>query len=166
MVLVMIDNFNIVVGDVDRSIDVLREVDQWCKDNKLGMWEVSDLTRESLLAGVNEDNFCVGMIGEDSACSMILQWYDPLFWPERKENEAGYIHKLCVSRKYSGMGLAGQMVEFAVEECKKRRIRYLRLDTYWSREPLCKLYESLGFRKVGKRILKERKFALYELEIN
>jgi Acetyltransferases len=162
----MIDNFKVVVGEIDRSIVVLREVARWCEDNKMGMWKVSDLTKEHLLAGVNEENFCVGCIGEDSACSMILQWYDPLFWPEGKENEAGYIHKLCVKRKYSGMGLAGKMVEFAVAECKKRRIRYLRLDTGWGMEPLCKLYESLGFRKVGKRILKDCEFALYELEID
>jgi ribosomal protein S18 acetylase RimI-like enzyme len=162
----MSDNFNVVVGEVERSIDVLREVAQWCEDNKLGMWKVSDLTKERLLTGVSEENFCVGMIGEDSACSMILQWYDPLFWSEGKKNEAGYIHKLCVRRKYSGMGLSVKMIEFAVEECKKRKIRYLRLDTVWNRESLCKLYESLGFRKVGKRVLKQKEYALYQLEID
>jgi hypothetical protein len=42
----------------------------------------------------------------------------------------------------------------------------LRLDTGWSRAPLCMLYESLGFRRVGRRILGQREFALYELEID
>ncbi|MGF7060648.1 GNAT family N-acetyltransferase [Brassicibacter mesophilus] len=162
----MINDFNIVVGDVDTSIDVLREVAQWCEDNNIGMWKVSDLAKESLLRGATEENFCVGKIGEDNACSMILQWNDPLFWPEAKENEAGYIHKLCVTRKYSGMSLSGEMVKFAVAECKKRDIRYLRLDTGWSRKPLCKLYESLGFRRVGMRMLGDSNFALYEMEID
>lgn len=161
----MINKFTVAVGEVDASINILREVAQWCEDNKLNMWKVSDLTKERLLTGVKEENFCIGKIGEDSACAMILQWYDPLFWPDAKENEAGYIHKLCVRRKYSGLGLSGRMVKFAIEECRKRGIRYLRLDTGWNREPLCKLYESFGFRKVGKRILGEREFALYELEI-
>lgn len=164
--MVTIDNFKVVVGEVDKSIDILREVAQWCEDNKLGMWKVSDLTKERLITGVNKENFCVGMLGEDTACSMILQWSDPLFWPEATENEAGYIHKLCVRRKYSGMGLSGKLVEFAIEECKKRRIPYLRLDTGWSSEPLCKLYESFGFRKVGKKILIKREYALYELKLN
>lgn len=162
----MSDNFNVVIGEVDSSIDVLREVAKWCEDNKMNMWKVRDLTREHLLTGVNEKNFCVGKFEEDNACSMILQWHDPLFWPDAVEDEAGYIHKLCVRRTYSGMGLSRKMVEFAVAECKKRGIRYLRLDTGWSRAPLCKLYESLGFRKVGKKILGEREFALYELEID
>jgi ribosomal protein S18 acetylase RimI-like enzyme len=162
----VISDFNVVVGDVDTSIDVLREVAQWCEDNKMGMWKVNKLTKERLLCGVTEENFCIGRIGEDNACSMILQWNDPLFWPDAKENEAGYIHKLCVRRKYSGMGLSGNMVEYAVSECKRRDIRYLRLDTGWNRAPLCRLYESLGFRKVGKRILGEREYALYEMEID
>lgn len=162
----MVNGFNVVVGDVDASIDVLREVAQWCEDNNMGMWKLSDLTKESLLCGVTEENFCIGKIEGDNACSMILQWNDSLFWPEAKENEAGYIHKLCVRRVYSGIGLSGKMVNFAIAECKKRDIRYLRLDTGWSREPLCKLYESLGFRRVGMRILGDSKFALYEMEID
>jgi ribosomal protein S18 acetylase RimI-like enzyme len=162
----MIDNFNVIVGDVDISIEILREVAQWCEENRMNMWKVSDLTKERLLVGVKKENFCVGKIEEENACSMILQWYDPLFWPEAKENEAGYIHKLCVRRKFSGMGLAVKMVEFATSQCKKRGIRYLRLDTGWSREPLCKLYESLKFIRVGKRILGESEFALYEKEID
>jgi len=162
----MINDFKVVVGDVDASIDVLREVAQWCEDNNMGMWKVAELTKDRLLCGVSEENFCIGRIGGDNTCSMILQWYDPLFWPEAKENKAGYIHKLCVRRKYSGMGLSGKMVEFAVAECKKRGIRYLRLDTGWSRKPLCKLYESFGFRKVGKQIIGEREFALYEMKID
>lgn len=162
----MSDNFNVAVGEVDSSIDVLREVAQWCEDNDMNMWKVGDLTKERLLNGVNEKNFCVGKLGKDNACSMILQWHDPLFWPEAEDNEAGYIHKLCVRRKYSGMGLSGKMVEFAIAECINRGIRYLRLDTGWNREPLCRLYESLGFRRVGRRIVGEREFALYELEID
>jgi ribosomal protein S18 acetylase RimI-like enzyme len=61
--------------------------------------------------------------------------------------------------------LSAKMVEFAVAECMKRGIRYLRLDTGWSREPLCKLYENLGFKRIGKKILGEREFALYEKEL-
>jgi ribosomal protein S18 acetylase RimI-like enzyme len=162
----MADSFIVVAGEVDNAIDILREVAQWCQDNKMNMWKLSDLTKERLLTGVRPENFSVGKIDGDNACSMILQWCDPLFWPDAKENEAGYIHKLCVRRKYSGMGLSGKLVEYAVAECRKRGIRYLRLDTGWSREPLCKLYERLGFRKVGKRILGESRFALYEMEID
>ena len=162
----MTDSFKVVAGDVDNAIDILREIAQWCEDNKMNMWKVRDLTKEHLIVGVSSENFCVGKIGEDNASSMILQWYDPIFWPEAKENEAGYIHKLCVRRKYSGMGISGKMVEYAVAECKKRGIRYLRLDTGWSREPLRNLYENLGFKSVGKRILGERHFVLYEMEID
>lgn len=162
----MSNDFNIVVGDVDTSIEILREVAEWCEDNMLDMWNVADLTKDRLLKGIAEDNFFIGRIGEDNACSMILQWHDPLFWPEAKENEAGYIHKLCVRRKYSGIGLSGMMVEFAISECRKRGIRYLRLDTGWGRAPLCKLYESLGFMKVGKRTLVDREYALYEMKID
>lgn len=162
----MIDNFYVVTGEVDRAINILIEVAQWCEENKIGRWKVSDLTKERLTAGVNNEDFCVGRFENEDACSMILQWYDPLFWPEAKENEAGYIHKLCVRRKYSGLKLSGRMVEFAIAECKRKGIGYLRLDTGWSNKVLCNLYESLGFSKFGKKTIGTNEYALYEMKID
>jgi ribosomal protein S18 acetylase RimI-like enzyme len=97
---------------------------------------------------------------------MILQWYDPVFWPQANEFEAGYIHKLCVREKYTGRKISRLMVDFAVDECRERGIHYLRLDTGWGNKRLCELYESLGFVKVDKYMLGDRAFALFEMRID
>jgi ribosomal protein S18 acetylase RimI-like enzyme len=110
-------------------------------------------------------NFCVGKVGNNNAAAMILQWQDFLFWPQFKADESGFIHKLCVRRNYSGQGLSCKMVAYAIEECKKKDIRYLRLDTGWHRQKLCDLYESLGFVKVGKKTIGDMDYALYEMKI-
>lgn len=58
------------------------------------------------------------------------------------------------------------MVEFAIDECRKRNIGLLRLDTGWNKIKLRYLYESLGFELVGKIVLDDRgEFALYEMNI-
>jgi hypothetical protein len=58
------------------------------------------------------------------------------------------------------------MVEFAIEECGKRNIGFLRLDTGWNKIKLRDLYESLGFELVGKILYDDRGgFALFEMKI-
>ncbi len=162
----MINDFKIVKGDVETAISIMKEVAKWGRSAGLNVWKDEYLTREKLMVGIEEDNFCIGKFSDDNACCMILQWKDTLFWPNAKENEAGYIHKLFVRREYSGIGLSRKMVEFAIEECRRRNIHYLRLDTGWNKKKLCNLYCSLGFELVGKTLLSDRgEFALFEMKI-
>lgn len=102
----MIDNFKVLKGDVETAIDIMKEVTIWGRSVGLNVWKDEYLTREKLLADINEDDFCIGQVSNNNACCMILQWNDVLFWPKAKENEAGYVHKLCVRREYSGIGLS------------------------------------------------------------
>jgi ribosomal protein S18 acetylase RimI-like enzyme len=162
----MISDFRVVKGEVETAINIMKEVARWGRSVGLNVWKDEYLTRERLMVNVGEDDFCVGQVSGDNACCMILQWSDTFFWPKAKENEAGYIHKLCVRRGYGGMGLSRKMVEFAIEECKRRNINYLRLDTGWAKKKLCNLYKSLGFEIVDKFLLDDGgAFALFEMKI-
>lgn len=162
----MINNFKVLSAEVQPAINIMKEVAKWGRSAGLNVWKDEHLTREKLMVGINENDFYIGQVSEDNACCMILQWNDTLFWPKAKENEAGYIHKLCVRRDYSGLGLSRKMVEFAIEECRRRSVHYLRLDTGWSKKKLCNLYESLGFKLVDKTMLEDRgEFALFEMKI-
>ncbi len=162
----MINDFNVSKGDVDTAIYIMKEVATWGRSIGLNVWKDEHLTREGLMVNVFEDDFYVGKVLGNNACCMLLQWSDTFFWPNSKENEAGYVHKLCVRREYAGMGLPGKMIEFAIEECKRRNIIYLRLDTGWDNEKLCNLYKNLGFEIVDKFLFDNgAAMALFEMKI-
>lgn len=162
----MVNDFKVLSGDIDATINIMKEVTNWGQSVGLKVWKDEDITKEKLMLNTNEGDFYIGQVSDDNACCMILQWNDTIFWPKAKDNEAGYIHKLCVRRKYSGIGLSKEMVQFAIEECKKRNLKYLRLDTGWHKMKLRNLYESLGFELVGKTVLDDRgEFALFEMKI-
>jgi len=74
---------------------------------------------------------------------MILKWEDKLFWPDVKQDKSGFIHKLSIRRKYSGIGISRNMIDHAIEEFKKRNIALLRLDCATDIEKLCSFYEKL-----------------------
>jgi ribosomal protein S18 acetylase RimI-like enzyme len=162
----MINKFEVLSGEIDDAILIMNEVAKWCIESDLNMWKLEVLTREKLIKNITEENFCIGKINGEAAASMILQWYDPYFWPNLKENESGFIHKLCVRRKFAGMNLSKKMIDYAMNECRKKGISYLRLDTDGDNSKLCELYEGLGFIKVDTRKLRLKNYALYELKLD
>lgn len=160
----MSDSFSVTIGEVDKAISILMEVAQWRHDIGQTVWLPDSLNKTQLTKGLNEENFCVGRVNGEEACSMILQWHDA-FWVNAKDNEAGYIHKLCVRQKFAGRGLSKLIVAYAIEECRKRGIQFLRLDTRWENKKLCELYEAMGFVIVDKIQVGDRSLALLEMKI-
>ena len=84
-------------GDAELAIKVMREVAQWCIYVGKPLWALEELTPEKLLSdALSSPNFLAAWFDDRPAAAMILQWHDPAFWPDVRENESGFIHKLCV----------------------------------------------------------------------
>lgn len=151
-------------GDTRLAVDIMREAASWLTETGKALWRVEDLTEDSILAGITKDDVCVGWVGGEAAVAMILQWEDPSLWP-RAEGDSGFIHKLCVRRRFAGTGAASEMVEWAKQEVRRRGRRYLRLDCAADRPKLCSLYEKLGFRRADRRMVGVYDMAFYELRV-
>jgi GNAT superfamily N-acetyltransferase len=152
-------------GDTESAIKIMREAASWLINKGEPMWELKDLTAEKILGGITDNDIYVGWIGDKPVTAMILQWHDPFFWPDVPKNKSGFIHKLCVSREFSGKGYTKAMIKFAENECKKREIHFLRLDCAGDREKLCKIYEDNGFKQIGRKMVGPYDTAFYEKEI-
>jgi len=71
-----------------------------------------------------------------------------------------------VRRKFAGMGMTKLVVDAIKEECRKRDIRYIRLDTTLDEKKVRKIYLNAGFRIVDIIDCPNGKsMALYELGV-
>ena len=148
--------------NLDDALRLMEEAAFWLKELGMPLWEIDDFKKENILKLNNEDDFYVCYENEIPIAAMILKWHDPCFWENIKPFESGFIHKLSVSRKYAGKGYSKQMIKFAENECKRRGIKYLRLDCSADREKLIQLYEAYGFKKVDRRMLGKYDVAFFE----
>jgi len=156
----------IIQGQVDRCIGIFLEAAHWGRANGKNLWSDDNLKKENLLKYYKESEFYLYQIEGKDAGAMVIQWEDTLFWPEFELNTAGYLHKLCVRREFSGQGVADTMIDLAVETCKSRNINKLRLDTGWENKKLRALYERNGFVLYDKYDLGNQSyFARYELRV-
>ncbi len=152
---------DITRGDIPIALDIMREAASWLVATGRPLWRLEDSPEERILRDRTSDNICVGWVGEESVAAMILQWRDPMFWPNAADDSA-FIHKLSVRRRFAGTGAAREMVAWAMQEARQHGKQYLRLDCAGERPRLCAFYESLCFRQVDRRMLGAFDVAFYQ----
>lgn len=145
----------------------MKEVAAWGREKGYRVWPDEWLTPAELITpDARPENFCIGVIDGETACAFILQWKDSGYWPNAPEYEAAYLHKFCVRRKFAGTGMTKIVVNAIREECQKRGIRYIRLDTALEEKTVRKIYLNAGFKIVDIIDYPNgRSLALYEMEI-
>lgn len=152
-------------GEVDKAIEIMREVAKWGRNKGLRIWLDEWLTADQLITDeAQPENFYVGSINGQDACSFILQWQDNEWWQDSPRYEAAYLHKLCVRRKYAHMKMTCKVIEGIKRECKKYGVNCIRLDTANDEEVVKQIYLNVGFKIV--RIIEfdnGKAMALYEL---
>lgn len=153
--------------EIDTAISVMREVAAWGREQGYRVWLDEWLTKEELVTpDAQPENFCIGTIDGEIACDFILQWADASYWSNALKYEAAYLHKFCVRRKFAGMGMTKLVTEAIRTECRKRGIRYIRLDTGLDEKAVRKIYLNAGYKIVD--IVDHpngRSAALYEWEV-
>ncbi len=152
---------------MDEAISVMREVAAWGRKQGYRVWPEEWLTPEELITpDVQRSNFCIGTLGGETACAFILQWADTDYWPNAPKYEAAYLHKFCVRRAFAGMGMTKLVVDAIKEECRRRGVRYIRLDTGLDEKVVRKIYLNAGFKIVDIIDYPNgRSMALYEMEV-
>ena len=154
--------------EVETATSVMREVAAWGREQGYRVWPNEWLTQEELITpDAQPENFCIGTIDGEIACAFILQWADSDYWPDAPKYEAAYLHKFCVRRKFAGMGMTKLVTEAICAECRKRGIRYIRLDTGLDEKVVRKIYLSAGYKIVDIIDYSNgRSMALYELVVD
>ncbi len=161
------EKLEIHFGEVETAISVMRGVAAWGREQGYRVWPDEWLTEEELITpDAQPENFCTGTIGGEIACGFILQWTDASYWPNAPKYEAAYLHKFCVVRRFAGRGMTKLVTEAIRSECRRRGIRYIRLDTGLDEKVVRKIYLKAGYKIVDIMDYPNgRSMALYEMEV-
>jgi ribosomal protein S18 acetylase RimI-like enzyme len=89
--------------------------------------------------------------------------YQTAVW---SEGEFVVLHRLCVHPLYQNKGIGKKTALLAEEMLKEQGIRFIRLDAYIQNPASIRLYESLGYRRVGTVFFRKGEFILFEKQIS
>jgi GNAT superfamily N-acetyltransferase len=101
-------------------------------------------------------------LGNEAVATFSLLESDALFWPSARD-DALYLHRFAVRRVAAGAG--SRVVEWVVEEARRRGRDYVRLDCLAGNHGIRRYYERHGFAAVDEQLIDGVRFSLYELPV-
>ncbi|RYC71778.1 GNAT family N-acetyltransferase [Spirosoma sordidisoli] len=140
---------------LDDFLAILHEVGQWIIDTGQEMWQLDTLTIDNLVDEYTRDNCYVLYVDQTPAATFILQWKDPLYYPDVPDNTAGFIHKLAIRRPFAGQDLFTAILDFCRSQCLARNIYEIQLETDATRPALLRFYERHGFQPTYQKRIHE-----------
>lgn len=135
------------LDDVTETDALIRATAEWLIKKGQPLWGPNETSRDELMRVAHSGELVVGRVLGELASCMYLHDEDRLFWPQVREGEAFYIHRLAVARTFAGRGYAHAMLEWAANEARAKGRPYLRLDCE-PRAKLLALYTSAGYTRV------------------
>lgn len=140
---------------LDDFLAILHEVGQWIIDTGQEMWQLDTLTTDNLVDEYTQDNCYVLYVDQIPAATFILQWKDPLYYPDVPDHTAGFIHKLAIRRQFAGQDLFAAILDFCRSQCLARNIHEIQLETDATRPALLRFYERHGFQPTYQKRIHE-----------
>lgn len=125
--------------------DILVQAARWMSESGQHQWNEDAVLWKTVSTYHKQSDFYIAYADNTPAACMALVERDPAFWPDAKQGEALYIHKLAVVRQFAGKGFAQKMVASAKQQALQKGIAYLRLDCHQDRPKVHQLYQREGF---------------------
>jgi GNAT superfamily N-acetyltransferase len=151
--------------DAESVAGILNEASQWLDNAGMSIWHDSELNSTRVTTDITAGLFFLAELSGAPAGTMMFQLEDLLFWPDRPEPNAAYLHRLAIRRDYAGTGLSTALLRWAVNHTQTLGRRYLRLDCFASRPRLRAIYENFGFQYQDDRQVGPYLVARYEYDV-
>ncbi|EGL16282.1 MULTISPECIES: GNAT family N-acetyltransferase [unclassified Paenibacillus] len=134
-------------GPADTALlqELYVEAARWRVSRGILLWDEKTFTREYIAGLMADYEMFIAYSGGEAVGCFMLQWSDKPLWGERDRGDAGYLHRLVVTRKRSGLRLGTRLLEWAEGYIRRAGKTYFRLDCMSENSGLNAYYRNAGF---------------------
>lgn len=145
------DELKVVVHLIEGAAEWLRtkDTDQWSRP-----WPNRDRRNDRVLAHLRSGKAWIVWDHGTPAATITTDPDDDPYWPEpRRQEPAMYVHRLVVSRAYSGIGLGAQLLDWAGRKAHADHdALWIRVSVWTTNHRLHQYYTRLGFTRCERHI--------------
>jgi GNAT superfamily N-acetyltransferase len=145
---------------------IVQEAASWLAATGRAMWGPEGYAPQALRPSIEAGDLYLAKVNGEPVGVMILQWEDPLFWPDVPGGESAFVHRLAVRRSVAGEGVSHALLNWAKRAAREAGRKYLRLDCDPERPRLCAFYESAGFVRHSVRPMEGYVVARYQMVLD
>lgn len=146
-------------------IALVNEAAAWLEARGIPLWTATELEPRQMVHDVEAGYYVLAFDAQHAVGVMRFTWVDEEFWPEARDGEAGYVHRLAVRRTHAGRQVPRTLLDWAAQQVGRRGRPWLRLDCEARRPKLRALYEGLGFVFHSEHTLGELTVARYQRQV-
>jgi GNAT superfamily N-acetyltransferase len=145
----------------DAAADVLAicvDAALWLKGKRIVQWDdFLDPGKAKVIVDkrFGEGEVFIGNLNGHAVATITLQWEDGFWGDIGKDPDSGYIHTMAVRRDHSGQGLGQELLDWAGTYFATAGKQRMRLDCVGDNLRLCRYYDDLGFRTIGRKDYKD-----------
>lgn len=156
-------------SDLNDVFQVVTDAIEEMERNNIFQWDEFYPDRAILKEDVLKNQLYLGTAGSDIASVYVLnsecdEEYENGAW-QYPNASFGVIHRLCVNPKFQNKGIGRLTVEHIEQELKAEGIESIRLDAFTLNPFALKMYDKLGFEKVGTADWRKGRFWLMEKKL-
>ena len=149
-----------IIENIDSIMDIVAKCTQHMISNGIFQWNDTYPSRDTFLKDIEDENLYIllkkdKIIGCVSFCNKMEEFYKKVEWLSDSINNV-YVHRLAITPSEQGNGYSKILMNYIEKECKIRNVNSIRLDTLSVNEKNNKLYESLGYNKLGQIYVREQ----------
>ncbi|WP_139993786.1 GNAT family N-acetyltransferase [Paenibacillus paridis] len=154
------------LADLEAMLQLYREAARWIHSHTgFLQWPEASFTEEYLTSFIEEQEVFAAFLKDELVGCFSLQWQYEEIWGDQFHENAGYVHRLAVSRNYKGQGFGSRILAWAGHYIGSRGKAWLRLDCMADNPALNRYYLSQGMTFRGRFDSQGWSANLYEREI-
>ena len=143
-----------IIENIDSIMEIVAKCTQHMIYKGIFQWNDNYPARETFLKDIEDENLYVifkkdKIIGCVSFCNKMDEFYEKVEWISDSKNNV-YVHRLAITPIEQGNGYSKILMNYIEKESKIRNVDSIRLDTFSVNEKNNKLYEGLGYKKLGQ----------------
>jgi len=142
-----IENSNLT--DLIKIFDLYKIATDYMKSKNQVHWPV--FSKELIINEIEENRQWKLLINGQIACIWSTALNDELIWGNKSKEPSLYIHRIATNPEFRGQNLVKKLIDWANEFGKKKKIKYIRMDTVGFNKGLIGHYEKLGFDFLGTK---------------
>ena len=156
-------------GELDAVFSVFKNAIAEMDRNGIPQWDERYPDRDILAEDISKNELFVGIIEGEIACVFVLnsecdEEYEIGQW-QYPDASFCVIHRLCVNPKFQNRGVGAYTMKHIEMELKKECVESIRFDAFTLNPYALRLYDKLGYAKVGYVDWRKGRFVLMEKKL-
>lgn len=158
------------IQDSEKIYMLFEEAIRVMDENKIPQWDERYPNQEIIREDILNNQMYIGEIENQIACVFVLnQQYDAEYengdW-KYLDSSFMVIHRLCVNPQFQRQGIGTKTMQIIEDMLKNDGIKAIKLDAFSQNPYALRMYEKLGYLKIGEAKWRKGLFYLYEKLIN